>query len=478
MSASLPIPTRVSDDHVVQRIRAGDETAFDALVARHRPAMLAFAKSVLGDHRSAADDVVQEALIRAYRALRRDARQIALRPWLLTLARNCALDEIRRIRSYPLPEEELERAHAHAETPERILSRRAHLRELVGDVATLPDEQRHALVRHAVDGAAHADIAAELGVTPAASRMLVVRARAELVKTEDARNERCDTVRDQLLSAHSAKRRAPAQAHRHLLACAGCRGYRSELRALNGALRLLHPGPMLVLAALGGAKATKVALGGAGAAGGGAKTGLAGAGLAAALSAVAVGGTVMFTSGDPSPIDVRSRALPGHRVEAGDPLPKGTAIVAARVDVEQSRGSARLECPEGLVVADLLPPGGGRVDAAYAPSTVPGRSTVAHVRIRSRGTGEAGLAVLCRRPRRGSIIPRRGTVPAAAATASTAAVCTRTVQLRTRPGGRIEASGRLGQPLRILRRDGRWSLVRTDLAQTGWVPGSAVCSAP
>ncbi len=218
---------------------------------------------------SATDDrVVQEALIRAHRALKRDARDIDLRPWLLTLARNCALDEIRRIRSYPLPPAEVAEARSHGETPERIVARRAHLREVVGDVATLPDEQRHALVRHAVDGAAHADIAAELGVTPAASRMLVVRARAELVKTEEARNERCETVRDLLLHAHGAKRRAPAQAHRHLLACAGCRTYRSGLKATDRALRILHPGPMLVLVALGGAKAAK-AIGGAGAVGGG-----------------------------------------------------------------------------------------------------------------------------------------------------------------------------------------------------------------
>ncbi|HEV2812507.1 MAG TPA: sigma-70 family RNA polymerase sigma factor [Solirubrobacteraceae bacterium] len=467
--SALPVTPRATDEHVVRRLRSGDDTAFDALVARHRPAMLAFARKVLGEHRAAADDVVQEALIRAYRALRRDARRIDVRPWLLTLTRNCALDEIRRIRSYPLPPEEVDAAAAHGEPPERILTRRAHLREIVRDVATLPDEQRHALVRHAVDGAGHADIAAELGVTPAASRMLVVRARAELVKTEEARNERCDSVRDQLLRAHSAKRRAPAQAHRHLIACAGCRSYRSELRAVGSALRLLQPGPLLVLAALAGAKAaaTKMTLGAAG--------GAAPAGLAAAVSAVAIGGTVVFAPGDPSPVDVRSRALPDRVVRAGEPLPKGTAIVATRVDVASGSRSATLACPPGLVVADLLPPGGGRVDLGYAPSTVPGRSSVARVRIRSRGTQQAGLAVLCRRPVRGSIVPRTG---AGAATTATAAVCTRTVQLRKRPGGRIEASGRMGQPVTVLRRAGGWTRLRTDLGQTGWVPRAAVCSRP
>ncbi len=466
--SALPLVARVTDEHVVERVRAGDDAAFEVLVARHRAPMLAFARKVLGEHDAAADDVVQEALIRAHRALNRDAREIALRPWLLTLTRNCALDEIRRVRSYPLPPDALERGHA--ETPERIAGRRQHLRQVVGDVAALPDEQRHALVRHAVDGAAHADIAAELGVTPAASRMLVTRARAELVKTEHARNERCDTVRARLLEAHAAKRRAPAQAHRHLLACAGCRSYRAELRTTDSALRLLHPGPFVLLAALAGAKAALGGGGGAGAAGKAVP-----AGVAAALSAAAISGTVIFTTGDPSPMDVRSPALPEQVVRAGEPLPKGTAIVVA--DVERGSDEARLACPEGLVVADLLPPGGGRIDVAYSPGTIPGRSETARVRIRSRGSGEAGVAVLCRRPANGSIIPR-GAGTATAASAATAAVCTRTVQLRARPGGRIEASGRLGQPVTVVDRARRWSRVRTDLGQTGWVPASAVCAAP
>ncbi|MDQ3741523.1 MAG: hypothetical protein M3389_11345, partial [Actinomycetota bacterium] len=138
----------------------------------------------------------------------------------------------------------------------------------------------------------------------------------------------------------------------------------------------------------------------------------------------------------------------------------------------------------GLVVADLLPPGGGRVDAAYAPATVPGRSRVAHVRIRSRDAQEAGLAVLCRRPSPdGSIIPGGNrasppSAPSAAAAPATAAVCTRTVQLREHPRGPVRASGRMGQPLELLDRRPRWTRVRTDLGQSGWVPSGAVCAAP
>jgi RNA polymerase sigma factor (sigma-70 family) len=461
----------MSDAQLVARVRAGDPAGFEALVERHRGAMAALARRVLGpDHASTVDDVVQEALIRAYRALGRDRREIALRPWLLTLVRNCALDELRRVRSFPLPAEQLEARAGRADGPDRVVSRRAQLRQVVQDVATLPDQQRYALLRHAVDGAAHGEIAAELGVSAKASRMLVVRARADLVKIEDARNERCDAVRADLVRAHSGGRRATAHAHRHLLGCAGCRQYRHRLKAVGSALRLLQPGPFLVL----GAVAAKLGAGaGTGAAGAAGKAGATG-GLAAALSAAAIGGTVLFAAGDPSPLDVRSRALPAAVVRQGEPLPKGTAIVATEMRLVAGAGSARLACPRGHVVADLLPPSGGRADLAYARTTVPGRSTVARVRVRARGaSGRAGVAVLCRRPVDGSIIP--GGLGAGAASAGAGAVCARSAGLRERPGGPIRASARLGQPVVVLRRSRRWTRVRTDLGQAGWVRASAVC---
>lgn len=183
----------------------------------------------------------------------------------------------------------------------------------------------------------------------------------------------------------------------------------------------------------------------------------------------------MFAAGDPSPVDVRSRALPAP-VTAGQPLPAGSSIVVRAIDLDSRRATLTLPCPTGQVVADLLPPDGGRVDAAYARGTVPGMSTSAVVHVRSRGTGEAGIAVLCRRPVGGSIIPGEGARAAAAASGAATAICVRTAHLRATPGGRIEASARLGQPVRLLRRARAWRLLRTDLGQTGWVARSALCA--
>ena len=88
-------PKRHDEDaRLVADFRAGDDLAFEAIVARHRPRLLAFARSILRRAPDTAEDVVQEALIRAHRALLRDDRPVMLGPWLAKLTRNCALDEI------------------------------------------------------------------------------------------------------------------------------------------------------------------------------------------------------------------------------------------------------------------------------------------------------------------------------------------------------------------------------------------------
>src|SRR5918998_2438460 len=90
----------VSDQALVSRLRAGDAGAWDAIDRRYRPALARFARRMLHDVApDQVDDVVQEALWRAHRALHRDARVIELRPWLYRLTRNCCLDERARVRT-------------------------------------------------------------------------------------------------------------------------------------------------------------------------------------------------------------------------------------------------------------------------------------------------------------------------------------------------------------------------------------------
>lgn len=449
------------DDALVARVRAGDRAAFEALVALYRPRLVAHARRILGDRRDAADDVVQEALWRAHRALLRDDRQIVLSPWLHKLTRNCALDEISRVVADSVPLEDAPSLTSLADTdPGAIHERRVAVRAMLASVATLPYDQRHALLRRELDGASHAEVAAELGISAPASKSLVFRARENLVKQAEAREARCGGVQDELLRANSEGRRASAHAHRHVVVCSACRAYRGQLRALRGALRLLHPGPLLLLgvAVAHGAGLVKGVVAGA-------ATPKAAGGLSAMLAATAVGGTLVIAAGEPSPMSFSSAAVPGGAVRAGAPLPAGTAIVA-RV---ASPGVVRLACPSGHRVADLLPPRDPRATAGYLPPTVAGVSRVARVAV--GGASSVGVAVLCRRPGPDGRMAASGAVPFSRGVTP----CRRHAYLVSRPRGGAVGSLRLGQPLVVLARSGRWVRVRTEFGARGWVARSALC---
>ena len=462
-----------SDRELIRRVRAGDETAFAAIDARYRRRLHGFARRMLGDQRDGADDIVQEALWRTHRALLRDERDIDLKPWLFRLTRNCALDELSRVRTDALPLEDAGEPALASERdePAAVHQRRAELADLLGSIATLPSAQRHALLRSQVDGLTHAQVAAELGVTTQASRSLVVRARANLAEQARAVDERCDAIRADLLRAAAERRRASVRAYRHLSGCAACREYRSRLRRTDRALALLSPGPALIALLLG----TKLA-GAGGVLGGGGSGGPLVAAKAPVIAGVLAttaaigGGTLVATSGDPSPVDVRSPVLGTQTLPSGAPIPAGTAIVRRVVALPGGSARARISCPDGMRAADLLPP--RAVTAGYVPPTVPGASRTATVAVSGRAGTQATVGVLCRRPdATGSIVAGQ----AAAGHAARERICVAHAYLHARPGGATAGSVRRRQPVAILRERGRWLLVRTDLGHRGWVTRGAVC---
>jgi len=88
----------LADDELAARVRGGDEAAFSEIHHRFSVQMTVFARRILRDVTHDAEDVVQDAFIRAYIGLRASDGPIALRPWLYAIVRNRALDELRRHR--------------------------------------------------------------------------------------------------------------------------------------------------------------------------------------------------------------------------------------------------------------------------------------------------------------------------------------------------------------------------------------------
>src|SRR3954462_5514916 len=106
-----------SDQQLVQAALSGELRSFEILVERHRDVVLRVAARIVGD--DDAEDVAQDAFLRAYHRLRPRRGEAPFRAWLLHIARNSALDALagRRVPAMPLDESALELPDATERTP-------------------------------------------------------------------------------------------------------------------------------------------------------------------------------------------------------------------------------------------------------------------------------------------------------------------------------------------------------------------------
>jgi RNA polymerase sigma factor (sigma-70 family) len=326
------------DDRLVEQIRRGSEAAFEVAFERHAPAILAFCRHMLGSPEEG-EDAVQHTFAAAYRDLQRGGeREIALRPWLFTIARNRCLSVLRSRREQPLGDREI----ATAGLADQV-ERRAELRELLRDVRELPDDQRAALLLAEAGGLAQADIAAVVGCEVARVKALVYRARSALVARREARELPCEQIREQLASLRGGSLRR-TELRLHLRECSGCRDFREQVRRQRQLLSVALPvvptlglkGSVLGAVGIGGGAAGGI--GAAGAAGGGAAAGIAKLAAVGVLAAggVAGGTAVVVHERDPT-------APPGP--DSAPETPAGGATAAPDPPAERLRISPQDEPP-------------------------------------------------------------------------------------------------------------------------------------
>ena len=89
----------VSEDELIERARQGDGAAWEALVREHQEAAYRLAYLMLGDAHQA-EDVTQEAFIRAYRAMDQFDAGRPFRPWMLSITANLARNQRRSLGRY------------------------------------------------------------------------------------------------------------------------------------------------------------------------------------------------------------------------------------------------------------------------------------------------------------------------------------------------------------------------------------------
>jgi RNA polymerase sigma factor (sigma-70 family) len=314
-----------SDEQLLALFRAGSDEAFRAIYDRYRQRLFAYVRQMLcAGPRQDAEDVLQDVFVRAYGALRADARDVNVRAWLYRVAHNRCIDHLRRPTPPAADLFDLSRKPLH--DPIEEAQRREDLARLVADIGRLPEQQRSALLMREIDGMAYADLAATLDITVPAVKSLLVRARIGLVDAADARDADCAEIRRDLLDAYDRGVKASSRARRHMRSCAGCTEYRAALRGMQRSFAALSPagaGPLAMAAAkllgLGGAGGGAAA-GGSAAAGGGA----AAAGGVAACKVAAVVCTAALATG--SAVEVTHLA---HRAPAPRPAPAKAAPAPA-----------------------------------------------------------------------------------------------------------------------------------------------------
>jgi RNA polymerase sigma-70 factor (ECF subfamily) len=168
------------DALLAQRAKDGDERAFGVLVRRHSPFLIAFATRYLGGS-SDADDVVQEALVAAWRQLDELREPARVRSWLATSVARRATDVLRtraRRDVQPLPDEE---SPATSPQPDAVAEGRAATRALGDVLAALPEDQREVWLLREMAELSYDEIAARLEVSPATVRGRLARARGAVL---------------------------------------------------------------------------------------------------------------------------------------------------------------------------------------------------------------------------------------------------------------------------------------------------------
>jgi RNA polymerase sigma-70 factor, ECF subfamily len=185
----------VSDAIAVERTLAGDREAYRVLVERHSRNVYRLAYRMTGNGHDA-EEVVQEAFLRAYQKLRQFAGQANFGTWVYRIAANYAIDRIRqrgsedsrreaktRLGEDGLQVDPVATAPDPAPSPERLAQSAQLGAKMQEALATLTPAERTAIVMRHWEGCAIEEISAVLKSSNNATKNTVFRAVAKLRKT-------------------------------------------------------------------------------------------------------------------------------------------------------------------------------------------------------------------------------------------------------------------------------------------------------
>jgi len=184
------------DRAFVDRARQGDLDAFEELVRRHQHRMVRYLRALAGRSGSDAEDIAQEAFLRAHRALAKFKGDSTFRTWLYQIATNVARTEFGKRRQDPLRQvfrgkddeeqkQEIDRIEAPGNFEAALVAKDRVRRAL----ATLPADWREAVVLRDIEGLDYREIAAALEIPIGTVESRIFRGRERLRAALTARAE-------------------------------------------------------------------------------------------------------------------------------------------------------------------------------------------------------------------------------------------------------------------------------------------------
>jgi RNA polymerase sigma-70 factor (ECF subfamily) len=195
MTTPLPVAdaTRFSDDELVRWILAGETGLFELLMRRYNQRLYRAARAILRDD-AEAEDVTQDAWVRAYQHLRQFEGRASFSTWLTRIGVHEALSRLRRrSRKEEIDgmtesrRDSLDSISTSASTPEQLASNNEARNLLEQAIDSLPDAYRETFVLRDVEGMSTAETAESLSISEENVKTRLHRARALLRKELYAR---------------------------------------------------------------------------------------------------------------------------------------------------------------------------------------------------------------------------------------------------------------------------------------------------
>ena len=176
------------EKHCIERVLKGDANAFEHLVHAYEKTVYNLALRTLGN-REDAEDVTQEAFLKAYRSLDSFRGDSKFSVWLYRIVSNLCLDLLRSRQRKPVQSltvedddgeiGELEISDEHF-SPEKLLDRKLTRESVQRGLSALPDDARQILLLRELQGMSYEEIGQALDLEPGTVKSRIFRARKRL----------------------------------------------------------------------------------------------------------------------------------------------------------------------------------------------------------------------------------------------------------------------------------------------------------